>query len=290
MYNNSNIKILAKNGKSFYFAGYFLPKPQLSAISDLYAFCRYVDDCADELSPNEAKIEISKIKETLLNSNMSNPIQQKIKSLESRGIQRKHLLDLIHGAEWDALQKPILNEQQLDHYCYCVAGVVGLMMNPLMKISHPDALEHAIALGKAMQITNICRDIKEDALKLRIYLPENRIKEANLTLEQLQKNSPTPNELKHLVYEYLMLAENLYKTGFQGLAYIPLRCRFVILLAGQLYRHIGLKIIRNDCDVLKGRFYLNWIEKILILFKILPLTLKPSFWFTLRRHTSEVSL
>ncbi|MFN3455177.1 MAG: phytoene/squalene synthase family protein [Pseudobdellovibrio sp.] len=290
MNNNSNIKILAKNGKSFYFAGCFLPKQQLSAIADLYAFCRYVDDCADELNPIEAKLEISKIKAILHDPNINNSTQEKIKLLESKGIQRKHLLDLIHGAEWDALQKPILNEQQLDHYCYCVAGVVGLMMNPLMKITDPAAHEHAIALGKAMQITNICRDILEDALKLRVYLPENKIKEANLTLEQLQKNGPTPNQLKHLVYEYLMLAENLYKTGFQGLAYIPLRCRFVILLAGQLYRHIGLKIIRNDCDVLKGRFYLNWTEKILILFKILPLTLKPSFWLTRKQQAIEVSL
>lgn len=288
MNDQSSIDVLAQNGKSFYFAGVFLPPQQLKSIAGLYSFCRYVDDCADELQPETAQIEIEKIKAEIKKENHDESQISSIHELISLGVKKEHMLDLIKGAEWDISGQIIYTEQDLDLYCYYVAGVVGLMMNPLMQVKDNGAQVYALSLGKAMQLTNICRDVLEDALNQRTYLPLHELKQNNIDLKQLQTQGPTPEAVKKMIEKYLQKANDYYKTGYLGLAYIPLRCRFVILLAGELYRHIGLKIIKNKYEVLQGRTYLNVFEKCLVFFKVLPQILTTRFWKKPTQQNKEV--
>lgn len=282
----SSIETLAQNGKSFYFAGLFLPQKQLHTIAELYSFCRYVDDSADELAPELAKKEIERIKAALRTGDDTD-LNQAISSLEHHGVNREHLVDLVTGADWDINKVLIQNEQQLDLYCYYVAGVVGLMMNPLMNVKNTDANYYAMSLGKAMQLTNICRDVLEDALNERTYLPLEELQNGKISLQRLKQRGTTPSELKLLVAKYLTKADSLYQEGYRGLGYIPLRCRFVILLAGELYRHIGVKIARNNYEVLMGRTYLSTLEKVGVLVKTAFKLLKPRFWMKPKARAIE---
>lgn len=284
MRTTSSVQVLAKNGKSFYFAGLFLPQKQLHTIAELYSFCRYVDDSADELHPEQARKEIERIKRALHLEGEDKELNHILESLQRNGVLRQHLEDLVTGADWDINKVLIQNEKQLDLYCYYVAGVVGLMMNPLMQVSSPVAGEFAKKLGHAMQLTNICRDVLEDALNQRTYLPLEELRQAGLDLKSLQKKGGSPGALKEIVSRYLKKAENLYQEGYKGLPYIPLRCRFVILLAGELYRHIGVKIIHQDYEVLNGRVYLSLSEKFWVLFKSTFKALAPGFWIKPRNE------
>lgn len=285
--NASSIDILAANGKSFYFAGILLPQKKLKIISELYWFCRYVDDCADTLPAEQARKEISQIKKMILSSYLdssyicSQPIsslQQRIYGLTQLGISSNYLLDLIRGTEIDVNNEVIRTEQDLDTYCYHVAGVVGLMMNPLIDVTAPEAHPYAVALGKGMQLTNICRDILEDAINDRYYIPLKEIQDLGIDPLILKRQGETPSSVKLLVKKYLQKADAYYFEAYQGLHFIPLRCRFVILLAGELYRHIGIKIIKNNYEVLSERTYLNLFEKIVVAITTIPQVFRFSFW------------
>lgn len=267
MITRSSIDILKDHGKSFYFAGLFLPMKQLEKIAELYHFCRFVDDTADTQESSIAKQDIELIKQTLLSTTFKNALQDFIQRLEKNGVQRQHLLDLVAGAEFDLHTGSIDTEADLDLYCYRVAGVVGLMMNPLIGVVDTHADYHAVCLGKAMQLTNICRDILEDAQNGRLYLPYEKIEENNIPTNELKMRGPTSSAVKNLVKNYLIKADYLYTEGYKGLDYIPFRARFVIYLAGEVYRHIGVKIKSIDYDVLQGRTFLTLSEKIRVLLK-----------------------
>lgn len=278
MTNINSLEVLSNNGKSFYLAGLFLEKKHLLEIAELYSFCRYVDDCADQLNTTEAMTAIAHIKKTLLDPSLSNELQQHIQKLETLGVQRRHMLDLVAGAESDTQFSPLQNDEELDIYCYQVAGVVGLMMIPLIGVTSKDAPPHAMSLGKAMQLTNICRDILEDAQNGRTYLPQLALAKENLSIKDLQKKGTSPSSLKEIVAFYLNKADELYQEGYRGLAYIPLRYRFAILLAGEIYRHIGVKIRKNNFEVLQGRTVLSFPEKMVVIAKSLKKVFNSQFW------------
>jgi phytoene synthase len=163
-------------------------------------------------------------------------------------------------------------------YCYRVAGVVGLMMCPLIGVTDKRAYPHAIDLGLGMQLTNISRDILEDAKMGRIYLPEERIKELGMSFKILSNKGETPKELKELVGEILDIADSYYLSGYEGLAFIPLRSRIVILLAGEVYRNIGHKMKKDGLQILNGRTYLTFGEKLLVTFGTISKLLCSYFW------------
>ncbi|MCO4755205.1 MAG: squalene/phytoene synthase family protein, partial [Bacteriovoracaceae bacterium] len=146
-----------------------------------------------------------------------------------------------------------------------------------------------IDLGLGMQLTNICRDVLEDAQNGRVYLPEDRVAPLGLDLGVLGTKGKTPKQLKELVEDLLNTAEQYYDSGLRGLAFIPLRPRVVILLASQLYRHIGIKLSRKDFEVLQGRVSLNVFEKLLVALKTLPMLIDPRFW-TPQKHERSLHL
>lgn len=267
-------KIMADHGKSFFWASQFFSKFQLHNVSILYTFCRFIDDLADENKPEIAKVELLKISKEL-----QGPIDHPfIKRVLSLGVKIEYINELIDGALFDTKKGVINSPQELIVYCYKVAGVVGLMMCPVLGVKDKKAFVHAIDLGVAMQLTNICRDVLEDARNNRYYLPLDELKEIELTKDDLKKKGANYPELSNLVKKYLLLADKYYESGLNGLAYIPLRPRLAILIASSLYRAIGLKLLKDDCLVLKGRTYLNKKEKLINTIWALRGIFMPSFW------------
>ena len=269
-------QVMAEKGKSFYFASFFFSSDRMRRIARLYQICRYIDDCADEQNPELAKASLTRLIADVEDLQRESDFQNAVREVEGFGVKRRHLRELLAGAQFDAEGGVIETDQDLLTYCYLVAGVVGVMMCPLLGCKDPSARSAAINLGIAMQLTNICRDIRQDYESGRWYLPRQNSK---VCLESLSsQSSETPRELKDLVQHYLSIADDYYQRGYQGLAYLPLRSRFCILIAGEVYRAIGTKIRKQGFQVLSGRTYLHFSEKLFVAIKALRLLWQPRFW------------
>lgn len=307
---NSAEFTMSKHGKSFYFASQVFSKNAFFKINLLYTYCRFVDDTADKNSSSTAKEQLDKLKNYILDSklktssldskytfseNLTSNAERSISTdnfephtsfsfeflvheLQSFGIPKAQLLTLIDGALFDVEARKIENRTDFIRYCYLVAGVVGQMMIPLLNVNAKSAQFFAIDLGIGMQITNICRDILEDAKIHRTYLPAEELNNLSLSLDRLQQQGPTPDTLKQLLNNYLSLSDTYYRSAFLGFSYIPLRPRFAILFASEIYRHIGLKIKAKNYEVLHGRIYLTSVEKFFVCFKSLIKVFHIRFW------------
>lgn len=266
--------LMKKHGKTFYFASQFLGKERGGHVARLYALCRFIDDCADELEKGESLKELQSLR-----SNLDQYI-------EGINVEKEYLNELLKGAEFDANEGKINTKKDLLTYCYRVAGAVGLMMNPLIGAVHKYARPFSIDLGLGMQLTNICRDVLEDAQNDRFYLPEYELARLGIGKSDLKKQGDAPMALKEMVKSYLDLADIYYESAKQGYAYIPFRPRLAILLAGDLYREIGKEIRRNGYEVLRGRTYIPFWKKCLVSFKALKSLFSISFWKKGHKHES----
>ena len=146
------------------------------------------------------------------------------------------------------------------NYCYKVAGCVGIMMCDVLNITDRRAKYHAIDLGIAMQITNICRDIKEDFSMSRIYLPKDKITKSEMVS---RKN----NKLFKTTCELISLSNRYYESALEGIKYIPLNTRFSILFALMLYQQIGFKIKNNEESFIIKKANTTKIDKLLVFIK-----------------------
>ncbi len=212
--------------KSFNWAGFFLPKKTYKQCSDLYDFCRTLDDIADQDLDLEIKKKIfQSFKKDFQNKNLNNEIIKKIYELIiCFKISPQIILDLFDGVESDLKAKVKLEtNKDLIVYSYRVAGTVGLMMAKILNVKSKNSLRSAIDLGIAMQLTNIARDVVEDGDRNRNYisLDFNKIKET------------------------LKLADIFYNSSFKSINEIPLNCRFAILVARRVYRQIGNEILKK---------------------------------------------
>ncbi len=256
---NSTID-LKRDGKSFYWASFFLPKNSRNNAGILYSICRYFDDIADKNNEDKTKYLEDVIKEIKINkSNKVNIF------LKNNKIHQAIFIDLIKGLIIDQTNTKIQNKEDLIKYSYHVAGTVGLMMSKIIGVKHDMAARSAIDLGIGMQLTNIARDVYEDAKMKRIYLPANWI--PNISLSDLnalsESNLEQDKKISNAIHDIISLSEKFYKNGFAGLKYIPLSARLAIFIAANVYRGIGIKIKKNK-KYIKKRVYLNLFEKILI--------------------------
>lgn len=274
-------ELMADHGKSFHFASMIFSRERFIQIAKLYKICRYIDDAADELAPEESRKALAAITAELSRPAGEQPASvfgQMVAEVESFGVTRPQLLELAAGAKFDADGGDIPTDDQLIVYSYQVAGVVGLMMCPLLGVKDQAGHRHAIDLGIGMQLTNICRDVLEDAQQGRVYLAGSRWQAAGLTMAGMATRGATPNELKGIVADTLALAERYYQSGYGGLSYIPLRPRLCILLAGEIYRHIGVTLLKQECPVLDGRVFVSLPRKVWIALKTLPKVFAKAFW------------
>ncbi len=259
-------KDLKREGKSFYWASFFLPENSKKKAGTLYSICRYFDDIADKYSDDQTNYLKHIIEEIKKNKNNKINI-----FLQKNKIHKSIFIDLIEGLILDQKKIRIQNKEELIKYSYHVAGTVGLMMSKIIGVKNEEAAKSAIDLGIGMQLTNIARDVYEDSKMKRIYLPANWI--PNISLKNLnnpnQFNSENDDIILKAIHKVISLSEKFYTNGFAGLKYIPLSTRLGIFIAANVYRGIGIKIKYNKKKYSKERIYLNSFEKSVITIKSL---------------------
>ena len=260
----NSIKDLKNEGKSFYWASFFLPKKSKNNAGILYSICRYFDNIADKNNKDMSLFLKESIKE--IKSNNKNEVNIFLKKNE---INVLIFADLIRGLISDQKDVKIKNQTDLIKYSYFVAGTVGLMMSKIIGVKNIKASSCAIDLGIAMQLTNIARDVYEDAKLKRIYLPSEWIPNINLYELNGQKTISLEQEttISNAINGLIDLSEKFYFNGFSGLKYIPLKTRLGIFIAANIYKGIGIKIKKNGKKYLKKRIYLNYYEKLIITLK-----------------------
>ena len=232
--------------KSFNWAGFFLPKKTYQDCSDLYDFCRTLDDIADQDLDLRIKKKIfEEFKRDFESKNIENPIINKIyKLIKDFEISPKIIFDLFDGVESDLKEKVELkSNEDLIIYCYRVAGTVGLIMAKILNVKSKSSLKSAIDLGIAMQLTNIARDVVEDNKRNRNYISSN--------FETIKGT--------------LKLADKFYDNSFKSINEISLNNRFAILVARRVYRQIGNKILTKkniENYRISGKIYVTNFGKI----------------------------
>lgn len=260
--------VIKRHSRSFAIASRLLPSRVRTAVYALYAWCRTVDDAVDEAaSREEAERVLNVLEDDLDRMRRGEPAVHAaslwIKPLVvERRIDVKHAKELIVGMRMDLHSFRVDNDRDLHRYCYHAAGTVGLMMTRLMGMQNPVADRHAIALGVAMQMTNIARDVLEDAGRGRSYLPG--------IAEPLATD---PKAVKAVVADVLVQAERQYEIASAGLKYLPRDCRLAIRIALSLYREIGRQIVRADHQVLQGRTIISKSRLTCVLAKTLATSL-----------------
>ena len=235
--------VLRRHGRTFAMASHLLGARHAARAATLYAFCRHVDDLADEArDPEAARAALSAVLDALDSGRGADRWTAAMRDLQREtGMPRAPARDLIAGVVSDLGAVRMTDETQLIRYAYRVAGTVGLMMCAVLDVDDPRAAPFAIDLGIAMQLTNIARDVGEDAGMDRRYLPASWVGElapsAILSPDAAQQSS-----LRCATRRLLALADRYYESGESGLGFLPLRARLGILAAARMYRAIGGRI------------------------------------------------
>lgn len=253
-------KALAVYGKSFHWARRFLGAQMGASAAQLYQFCRVLDDMADgdiEHGPQRLRL----IREDLLAGKSfgpaSDPALIQFKPfLTSQKLSTIVVVALIDGLLGDQKRVRVKTEAELLSYAYHVAGTVGILMCNVLDCSDDRALAHAIDLGIAMQLTNIARDVLEDAGMGRRYLPASWV--GNLEPARIVALAKTPNDdaaksIANAVGRLLDLADSYYKSGIAGLSYLPFRAHMSIAVAAYVYRQIGVQLAQKNYPWHDGR-------------------------------------
>ena len=263
---------LKNRAKTFYFASLFFSTDKRNDIKSLYLFCRFVDDLGDNknLSKKASKIKLNRIKKELLTRKSKDQIILNFINLMSKyGINHRIPNDLVDGVLSDLNKVNIKDYDQLFSYSYKVAGTVGLMMCDIMGVKDNSLKFNAIYLGIAMQLTNISRDIREDLLRDRIYIP----KEIRIHVKNNFCKTPFSKKLQREFSKDLKTlldtSDIVYDLAWEGIIKLPLKYRFPIAVASYLYQSIGIKIRNKNYNVWKQRIYLTKIEKVIKTFKVL---------------------
>ena len=256
---------LARNGKSFNWAKRFLGNEMGKSAAQLYSFCRLLDDMADGDIPN-GETRLSAVRDGLINNNLATDraLTAFYPFMQEKMIDSDVILALIDGLLEDQNVVAIKNEDELLRYSYRVAGTVGLMMCKVLNCHNPAALAHAIDLGIAMQLTNIARDVREDALMGRRYVPASWV--GNMTADEIlvalrSEDATRINIVATGINRLLALAEVYYTSGRQGLAYLPLRAHISIAVARRVYRQIGVQLKKRGTPWQNGRQHTNMLSK-----------------------------
>ena len=251
--------ILKNNGKSFFWASKFLPSLYVDRAAELYKFCRILDDIAD----SGKKTSLDNL-QNFYNQFKKNDIAS-FNKLNNHSLNcpeyltlnsKKAVLNLLDGLIFD--QKTVLIQEESDLICYSyqVAGTVGVMMCDALQCHNEKAKLFAIDLGIAMQLTNIARDVLEDAKMGRRYLPGSWVNQASpeeIVLASKNNNYVKNNIISIAVERLLTLAEQYYLSGSQGFIYLPIKTRFAIAIASSVYREIGIQLKRKKYNWYEGR-------------------------------------
>lgn len=278
---------VAKNhAKSFYFAAKFLPKEKQKPIYALYALCRHVDDAVDEAGISSERQAIEAIENwkadleavycseksqknyefqndgSKLKTQNSNLVLLAWKDLlKTYKIPQTLPLELMRGVLMDTRVRRYETFDELYVYCYRVASTVGLMSSEIFGYRDAKTLEYAEALGIAMQLTNILRDVKEDAAMNRIYLPQEDLRRFKIGEEQIFAGRTDENFVRLIKFQ-IERAGTFYQKAKRGIALLERDTRFTVLLALRLYAKILDEIEKQNYDVFAKRAHTDLRQKI----------------------------
>jgi len=273
-------EVLAAKGRSFHWARRLLSPTHAGRATRLYAFCRHLDDLVDEAAtPAGAEAALTAARIAIGTGRTTDPqLHDGLNLIAECAIDPEIVLELIRGLASDLGPVCLANEAELLRYCYQVAGTVGLMMCRVMEISDPAALAHAVDLGIAMQLTNICRDVAADAAAGRRYLPATLVGEIDPAALIAPAESLQPM-LRRTLANLLEQAGLYYLSGERGLPYLPFRARCGILVAARVYRAIGTRLQQRDFAYWEGRAVVpDWAKAGLSLRALVTQPLRSRFW------------
>ena len=262
----------AASGSSFYYSFLFLPKPRREAITALYAFCREVDDIADECTDiNLARVKLAWWREEIANLYQGHPqhpvtlaLQPGIKDF---GLVEEHFQEIIEGMEMDLDYNRYPDFKSLQLYCYKVASVVGLMSASIFGYTDRKTLKYAHDLGMAFQLTNIVRDIGMDARKDRIYLPLDELSMHGVTEADLLQCRESEN-VRHLIEFQIKRAQDYYDRAYAELPEADRRAQRAGLIMAAIYRSLLDEISHGNCEkVLSQRTSLTPLRKLWLAWK-----------------------
>jgi 15-cis-phytoene synthase len=239
----------AQSGSSFTVSFIFLPKTQRNAMTALYAFCREVDDVVDECSDyTVAQTKLNWWKSEIANLYTNTPQHPVTKALQpvvtNFNLAQEHFIEIIDGMEMDLKFNRYEDFKQLQLYCYRVASVVGLLSAQIFGFSNRKTLKYAHDLGMAFQLTNIIRDVGEDARRGRIYLPLDELKKAKVSEDDILQSRETP-QVKELIEYQIERAESYYDKALRELPPEDAKQQRTGLMMAAIYRTL-LREIKAD--------------------------------------------
>jgi phytoene synthase len=262
----------ASSGSSFYYAFLFLPANRRAAITSFYAFCREVDDVVDEISdPSVAQSTLAWWQKEVIQSfdgNATHPVMQALMPhVKDYGIEAHHLLSVIEGCQMDLTQTRYLDYAGLQRYCHLVAGVVGEVAAKIFGQTDAATTRYAHTLGLAFQLTNILRDVGEDTLRGRIYLPIDELKQFDVKAQDLMQRQYS-DRFTALMKFQAARAHLLYEEAFSMLPSADRQAQKPGLMMASIYRTLLREIEADNFQVLHQRIALTPLRKLWLAWKV----------------------
>ena len=256
----------AASGSSFYYSFLFLPPERRRAITALYAFCREVDDVVDECADAQVaraklawwRLEVGKLFEGAPSHPVTKALQPFVRPFE---IREQHLGEIIDGMEMDLTQTRYLDFAGLERYCYHVAGAVGLLAAGIFGYGNPHTLDYAKNLGTAFQLTNIIRDVGEDARKNRIYLPMDELRKFDVPAADILQAKYSEN-FRALMSFQAGRAREFYENALRLLPAEDRRTQRAGLIMAAIYQATLAEVERDGFQVLTQRTSLTPLRKL----------------------------
>ena len=261
----------AASGSSFYYAFLFLPKERRAAITAFYAFCREIDDVVDEVTdPGVARTKLAWWQSEVAQSYAGQPTHPVMKALMPLAghyrIEARHLLAIIDGCQMDLEQNRYLDFPNLQRYCHLVAGIVGEVAASIFGQTEDATTPYAHKLGLAFQLTNIIRDVGEDALRGRIYLPVNELQKFDVKAHELLKRQYSDRFTALMKFQ----TDRALATYDEALDLLPAadkRAQKPGLMMASIYRTLLREIAADNYQVLHQRVSLTPLRKFWLAWK-----------------------
>jgi 15-cis-phytoene synthase len=262
----------AASGSSFYYAFLFLPPPRRTAITAFYAFCREVDDVVDEVTePSVAQAKLAWWQSEVAQAFAGKPSHPVMKALmpsvAAYGLEQAQLQAVIRGCQMDLEQTRYLDFPALQRYCHLVAGVVGEVSARIFGQTQPATTDFAHTLGLAFQLTNIIRDVGEDAMRGRIYLPVNELQQFDVKAHEILQRKHSERFVALMRFQ----AQRAHALYDEALALLPAedrRAQKPGLMMASIYRTLLREIEEEDFEVLKQRISLTPVRKLWLAWKV----------------------
>lgn len=261
----------AQSGSSFYYSFLFLPEERRRAITALYAFCREVDDVVDECTdPGVARMKLAWWRQEVANAyagRAQHPVARALAEVTKRfDLRQERLQEIIDGMEMDLDHNRYPDFATLRRYCHRVAGVVGLLSAEIFGYQDPRTLDYAAELGIALQLTNIIRDVGEDARRGRIYLPLDELERHEVRAADILAARENEN-FRRLMEFQIERAQDFYRRALAALPAIDRRAQRAGLVMAAIYRTLLEEIRADGCRVLTQRTALTPVRKLWIAWK-----------------------